>query len=180
MNVDVTPVTAPEVWSFLADIRIGSLVAWVVVIIVIIAAVVKGVKSIYAFITKYNDLKENDEKKSKMLAEHEKTLKEINENLEKISKSLDEQKDINLKYTRHIIVDACHNAITARGIQIEKLASLEEMYDEYVNIFNGNSYVSGLVKRVRNLPIIELSDDQPDGPEDETLKRLRERRGATA
>ncbi len=176
MNVDVAPVTTSGVWSLLADIKIGSLVAWLVVIVAVTATVVKAIKSIYSFIKKYNDLKENDEKKSKMLEEHERTLKEINDNLTRISKSLDEQKDINLKYTRHIIVDACHDAITARGIQIERLASLEEMYDEYVNIFNGNSYVSGLVKRVRNLPIIELTDEQSDVPEDETLKRLRERR----
>lgn len=172
MVADTTPI-----WSLLANIKIGSLFAWVVVIVAIIAAVVKGVKSVYAFITKYNDLKENNEKQTKMLEEHEQTLKEINDNLAKISKSLDEQKDINLKYTRHIIVDACHDAITARGIQIEKLASLEEMYDEYVNIFNGNSYVKGLVKRVRDLPIIELADDQANNIEDETLRKLRGRRG---
>ena len=147
-----------SVWKILSDIKIGTLFAWCVVIIVIITTIIKGVKSAYAFITKYNDLKEINERQSKMLEEHEQTFREINERLGKISKSLDEQKEINLKYTRHIIVDACHDAITARGIQIERLASLEEMYDEYVNVFNGNSYVSGLVKRVRNLPIIEIDE----------------------
>lgn len=147
-----------SVWQMLADIKIGTLIAWCIVIIAIITTIIKGVKSAYTFITKYNDLKEINERQSKMLEEHERTFREINERLGKISKSLDEQKEINLKYTRHIIVDACHDAITARGIQIEKLASLEEMYDEYVNVFNGNSYVSGLVKRVRNLPIIEIDE----------------------
>ena len=149
-----------SIWKVLADIRIGTLIAWCIVIIAIIATIIKGVKSAYAFITKYNDLKEINERQSKMLDDHEHTFREINERLGKISRSLDEQKDINLKYTRHIIVDACHDAITAKGIQIEKLASLEEMYEEYVNVFNGNSYVTGLVKRVRNLPIIEMTDDQ--------------------
>lgn len=147
-----------SVWQILANIKIGTLFAWGIVLVAVIASIIRGVKNVYSFVTKYNEMKEMNERQSKMLAEHEKTFEDINENLKKISKSLDEQKEINLKYTRHIIVDACHDAITAKGIQIEKLASLEEMYDEYVTVFNGNSYVSNLVKRVRNLPIIEMND----------------------
>lgn len=149
-----------SVWALLANIKIGTLIAWAVVIITIITVIIKGVKSVYSFVMKYKETKETNENQTKRIQEHENTLKEINENLGKISKSLDEQKDINLKYVRHIIVDACYEAIIAKGISIEKLASIEEMYDEYVNVFNGNSYVSGLVKRVRNLPIVELLDDK--------------------
>lgn len=151
-----------SIWSLLAEIKIGTLFAWTVVIISIIAATIKGIKSVYAFISKYNDLKENNEKQTAMLKDHEDTLKQINDNLNKISKSLDEQKEINLKYVRHIIVEACHAAIVAKGISLEKLASIEEMYEEYVNVFHGNSYVSGLVKRVRTLPMIDLEDDKND------------------
>jgi len=44
-------------------------------------------------------------------------------------------------------------------ISINKLRSLEEMYDEYVEIFHGNGYVKTLVTRVRKLKIIGKLDD---------------------
>lgn len=152
-----------SIWTMLANIKIGTLVAWCIVIIAIITTTTKGIKNIYAYIKKYNNLKEENEKQTLTIKEHEDTLKQINECLEKINKSLDEQKDINLKYCRHIIVRACHDVIVAGNMQIEQLASIEEMYEEYVNVFHGNSYVSGLVERVRKLPIIDYGDDLPLG-----------------
>lgn len=146
----------------LSDIKIGALFAWAVVIIAIFTTVTRGIKSIYAFISKYKEMKEMNEHQSKMLDEHEKNFKEIKESLAKISKSLDEQKTINLKYTRHILVDGCCAAIIAGSIQNEQLSSLEEIYEEYRTVFNGNAYVSGLMKRVRALPIV-LSKDEDGG-----------------
>ena len=152
-----------SIWKMLADIKIGTLVAWCIVIAVIITTITKGVKNIYTYIKKYNTLKEDNEKQTQIIKDHEETLTKINECLSKINKSLDEQKDINLKYCRHIIVRACHDVIVAGNMQIEQLASIEEMYEEYVNVFHGNSYVSGLVARVRKLPIIDYGDDLPLG-----------------
>jgi hypothetical protein len=146
----------------LSDIKIGALFAWTVVIIAIFTTVTRGIKSIYAFISRYKEMKEMNEHQSKMLDEHEKTFKEIKESLAKISKSLDEQKTINLKYTRHILVDGCCAAIIAGNIQNEQLSSLEEIYEEYCTVFNGNAYVSGLMKRVRALPIV-LNKDEDGG-----------------
>ncbi len=157
MPLEVTPI-----WQMLSDIKIGALFAWAVVIIAIFTTVTRGIKSIYAFISRYKEMKEMNEQQSKMLNEHEKTFNEIKESLAKISKSLDEQKTINLKYTRHILVDGCCAAIIAGNIQNEQLASLEEIYEEYRTVFNGNAYVSGLMKRVRTLPII-LNKDEDGG-----------------
>ena len=44
-------------------------------------------------------------------------------------------------------------------ISINKLRSLEEMYDEYVKIFHGNGYVKTLVIRVRKLKIVGKIDE---------------------
>ena len=44
-------------------------------------------------------------------------------------------------------------------ISINKLRSLEEMYEEYVEIFHGNGYVKTLMERVRKLPIVGKLDD---------------------
>ena len=149
-----------SIWQMLSDIKIGTLIAWTIVIIAIFTSVIRGIKNAYAFISKYKEMKEMNEHQSKMLDEHEKNFKEIKDVLTKISKSLDEQKNINLKYTRHILVDGCCAAIVAGNIQNEQLASLEEIYEEYRTVFNGNAYVSGLMERVRALPIILNKDEE--------------------
>lgn len=151
-----------SVWQIISDVKIGALFAWAVVIIAIFTTVTRGIKNIYAFISKYKEMKDMNERQTKMLDEHEKNFKEIKDSLTKISKSLDEQKTINLKYTRHILVDGCCAAIVTGNIQNEQLASLEEIYEEYRTVFNGNAYVSGLMERVRALPII-LNKDEGEG-----------------
>ncbi len=149
-----------SIWQMLSDVKIGTLIAWAIVIVAIFTTVTRGIKNIYSFISKYKEMKKMNEHQSKMLDEHEKNFKEIKDSLAKISKSLDEQKTINLKYTRHILVDGCCAAIVANCIQNEQLASLEEIYEEYRVVFNGNAYVSGLMERVRALPIILNKDEE--------------------
>lgn len=83
----------------------------------------------------------------------------INAMLEKIQLSLDEQRDVNLKQIRHTIVHTCEDALERGQISINKLRSLEEMFDEYTGIFHGNGYVKTLVTRVRELEIIGKLDD---------------------
>ena len=153
-----------SVWQILADVRIGALIAWTVVIIAIFTTITRCIKNVYSFVSKYKEMKEMNERQSKMLDDHEKNFKEIKESLEKIDRSLAEQKTINLKYTRHILVDGCCAAIVAGNIQNEQLASLEEIYEEYCTVFNGNAYVGGLMKRVRALPIVLGKDE--DGQEE--------------
>jgi len=149
-----------SIWAMLSDIKVGSLIAWGIVIIAIITAIVKGVMKLYTFFTKYKNLKEENEKQSELLKGHDETLKKINECLEKMNKRLDEQSEVNLKQIRHTIVYTCYDAIAAGEIQIGKLKSLEEMYDEYTNIFHGNGYVKTLVERVREqLPIVGNLDE---------------------
>lgn len=148
-----------SVWSTLSGITIGSLVAWCVVVVVIITTIVKGVIKLYTFFDKYKQLKEENANQSKLIKEHDETLKSINESLAKINKRLDEQSDVNLKQVRHTIVHTCYDAIAAGEIQIGKLKSLEEMFDEYLNVFHGNGYVRSLVERVRKLPVVGSLDD---------------------
>lgn len=148
-----------SVWSTLSGITIGSLVAWCVVIVIIITTIVKGVIKLYTFFDKYKQLKEENTNQSKLIKEHDETLKSINESLAKINKRLDEQSDVNLKQVRHTIVHTCYDAIAAGEIQVGKLKSLEEMFDEYLNVFHGNGYVKSLVERVRKLPVVGSLDD---------------------
>ena len=147
------------IWAMLAEVKVGTLLAWAAVIIAVITALVKGTTKIFEVFAKYKKLKEDNEKQSKLLKEHDETLDKINESLKSINDALNEQKDVNLKQIRYTIVHTCYDAMAAGEIQIGKLKSLEEMYDEYINVFNGNSYVTGLVKRVRDLPIVGTLDE---------------------
>ena len=148
-----------SIWSILADTSIGTLFAWGAVIIAIITAIIKGIKRLYVFFDKYKKLKDENDHQSKLLKEHDQTLKEIKESLNNINKRLDEQKEFNFKQIRNSIVDSCYAALSAGEIQIGKHKALEEMFEEYTKVFNGNGYVKGLIKKVNELPIVGTLDE---------------------
>ena len=148
-----------EIWKFLSGIPIGTIVAWVIVIAAIISALCAGTIKLYKLFTKYKEAKDKDEKQQKIIEEHDNTLKEIEQCLEDIKQSLSEQKDVNLKQLRHTIVHTCEDALEKGKISINKLRSLEEMYEEYTDVFHANSYVTTLVLRVRELPIVGKLDE---------------------
>lgn len=148
-----------SIWDLLSSIPVGTLVAWIIVILAIISALCTVTIRLYKIFEKYKEVKDKNEKQEKLIKGHEKTLEEIEKSLGEIKKSLDEQKEVNLKQIRHTIVHTCEDAIDRKEISINKLQSLEEMYDEYTEIFHGNGYVKTLVMRVRELPIIGKLDE---------------------
>lgn len=148
-----------SIWDLLSSIPIGTVVAWVVVICAIFSALCAGTIKFYKAFEKYKKVKDKNEKQEKIIKVHEKTIEEIGKALTGIKKSLDEQKEVNLKQIRHTIVHTCEDALDKGEISINKLRSLEEMYDEYIEIFHGNGYVKTLIARVRELPIIGKSDE---------------------
>lgn len=148
-----------SVWDLLSSIPIGTIVAWISVICAIIVALCTGTIKLYKVFTKYKEMKDKDKKQTEVIENHEKILCEIDKSLKTMNKSLDEQKEVNLKQIRHTIVHTCEDAFEKGEISINKLRSLEEMYDEYVDIFHGNGYVKTLVMRVRKLKIVGKLDD---------------------
>jgi hypothetical protein len=148
-----------SIWDLLSSIAIGELVAWIVVICAIITALCTGTIKLYKVFTKYKEMKDKDQKQTEIIKSHEKTLCEIEKSLKTINKSLDEQKEVNLKQIRHTIVHTCEDALEKGEISINKLRSLEEMYDEYVDIFHGNGYVKTLITRIRKIKIVGKLDD---------------------
>lgn len=148
-----------SVWDLLSGIPVGTIVAWIVVICAIIAALCTGTIKLYKIFTKYKEMKDKDKKQTEIIESHDATLKAIDSTLQSIQKSLDEQKDVNLKQIRHTIVHTCEDALEKGEISINKLRSLEEMYEEYVDVFHGNGYVKTLVMRVRKLKIVGKLDD---------------------
>ena len=148
-----------SVWQILAGIPIGTVLAWIGVIAAIIAAICTGTIKLYKLFTKYKSLKDENEEQKKLLKEHDRVLDEINAKLDKLCKSVDEQKDVNLKQIRYTIVHTCEEALSKGEITSGKLKSLEEMYDEYTNIFHGNGYAKTLMEKVRALNVISTTGD---------------------
>ena len=138
-----------SVWQLLSGISVGQVVAWVVALATIVTSICTGTIKLYKVFTKYKEAKDKDETQREIIAAHDQTLRDIQTALSSIQKSLDEQKEVNLKQVRYTIVHTCEDAIDKGEISINKLRSLEEMYEEYVDIFHGNGYVKTLITRVR-------------------------------
>lgn len=143
----------------LSSISVGQIIAWFSVISAIITAICTGTIKLYKVFAKYREAKDKNEKQEKIIESHETTLEEIDKTLQEIKKSLEEQKDVNLKQVRHTIVHTCEDALDRGEISINKLRSLEEMYEEYIDIFHGNGYVKTLVEKVRQLKVVGKVDD---------------------
>lgn len=151
--------TSKQVWEILSSIPAGTIAAWVAVIFAIIAAVIAATVQLYKYFLKYKQLKDEDKRQKDLLQKHDETLKRFDATLMEIKKSLDEQRNVNLKQIRHTIVHTCDEAINKGEISAGKLRSLEEMYEEYTEVFNGNGYAKGMVMRVRKLPVVGMLDD---------------------
>jgi len=152
-------VDTQSVWEVLAHIPVGTIVSWGIVIVAIIGALVVGTTKLFDAFTKYKDYKEKNEKQEELLQEHDRVLVEINDSLKTIKTSLEEQKEVNFKQIRYSISHTCDEAIAANCISAGKLRSLEEMYEEYQDVFHGNGYIKTLMIKVRKLPVVGQLDE---------------------
>lgn len=148
-----------SVWDFLSSISIGTMVAWIVVILAIFAAISVGAIKLYKIFDKYRTIKDRNEEQRKTIEKHEKMFTEVNESLKQITTALEEQRAVNYRQLRYSIVRLCDDAIADGKISAGKLKSLEEMYKEYTDIFHGNGYVKTMVKKTRSLPVVGKLDE---------------------
>lgn len=148
-----------SIWDLLSNVTIGTAIAWVIVISAIVATIMTGTVKTYQLFEKYKEAKDKTEKQESIIKSHDNTLRDINVTLQEIKESLNEQKDVNLRQIRHTIVHTCEEALDKGEISINKLRSLEEMYEEYVDVFHGNGYVKTLVYKVRKLKVVGKLDD---------------------
>ena len=114
--------TAPVIKT-LSDIPIGTYIAWGAVIVSIIGVIVAATIKLYKVFDKYRSLKEENLAQVKMLQKHDQILGEIDDSLKKITASLDEQKEVNLKQIRYTIVHTCDEALSDGYISAGKLRS---------------------------------------------------------
>ena len=152
--------SAQPAWDFLSQLKVGTVVAWILLLAGIVSGIVMATIKLYKVFNKYHALREKEEKQSQTISEHEKALIEIRESLAAIRKAQEEQHEVAYKQIRHIIVQICEDALDKGEISINKLRSLEELYDEYVDMFNGNGYVKTLVMRVRKVTIVDRETEE--------------------
>lgn len=139
------------VWELLSNLSVGTVMAWILGICAIIAVLCTGTIKLYKLFSKYKQLKDEDIRQHDLLAEHEKILNEIKESIKRIEEANEMQKEVDLKVIRHLIVNSCEEALAHGFITENQLKALEEMFEEYTHVFNGNGYVKGLMIRVRKL-----------------------------
>lgn len=151
MNTDVK-----NVWDFLSGIPIGTIVAWVIVIASVITAIVVGITKLYKVFTKYRDFEDEHKNKDNQIQTIVKGMNEIKADIGEMKKTMQKQQEVNFKQLQNTIIMNCNNAIKKKGITSEQLRFLEDTYKDYEDIFHGNSYVKGLMMKVRKLPLIDI------------------------
>lgn len=151
-----------DVIEYLSSIQIGTIIAWVLVIAMIVGVIVLGIKKLYKIFEASHKYKAESDAMKKMVQNHEAQLGVISNQLTNIQDSLDRQDKVELKRMRHDIVQAGENALANNSITIRQFRALEELYESYHNERNGNGYVSTLMKKVRDLPVIGKLDDNDE------------------
>lgn len=149
-----------SVWEVLSSIPVGTVVAWIVVICAIIAAICTGAVKLYKVFEKYRGYKEETEEQKELLYRHDRLLDDMNESLNLIKESIGLQKETNKKRLRYDLTKMCNRALSEQRVTLSILNSIEEMFEDYVGVYNGNSWVKTLVFKVRKLPIIEDLDEE--------------------
>lgn len=150
-----------NVIEVLSSIPIGTIIAWTVVIVGIITAIVTGTIKLYKIFEKTHEIKEENIEFRKMVKDHDEQLEKINEKLTRIEINLDNREKADLKRMRYSIVRAGEEYVSSGEITIRQLKALEEMFEEYHDK-HGNGYVTTLMRKVRALPVIGKLDENDD------------------
>ena len=90
----------------------------------------------------------------------------LDDKLDKIIEKLDKKDSLDFKKLRHSIVQAGESYIEKGYVTIRQLKALEDMFEEYTTNYNGNSYVSTLMTKVRMLPVIGKLNEHGEDIED--------------
>ena len=145
--------TTSSIWELLGNIPVGTVAAWIAVLIAIVSAICAAVLKLYKVFLKYKEAKDKNEANERAIHEYGEVLKEVRESLNRLEFKFKEQEEINLKQLRRDIVDICDDALAMGKISAEKLKLLEELFEEYTSVFHANGYVKTLVVKARKVPV---------------------------
>ena len=154
-----------DVIQTLSSIPIGTIIAWITVIVGIITAIVTGTIKLYKAFEKTHEMKEENLEFRKMVKYHDEQLKLINDKLSCIQDNLTKRDKADLKSMRYSIVRAGEEYVSMGKITIRQLRALEELFEDYHDK-HGNGYVTTLMRKVRALPVIGRLDEDDNDIED--------------
>ena len=133
----------------------------IALIMVAIFAVAKGLfEGIMWVLDKlniYHNARSKSEKLESQLKENTDKTEEIRQKLDKTQEIMQEYFNIEKIQFRHSIVRAAEDYISRGWIYSYELESIEDMYSVYKNVLKGNSYVSTLMEKIRDLEIRQSS-----------------------
>lgn len=160
-----------SIWELLSSISIGTVVAWIMVICVIIGVICTGTIKLYKVFSKYKSVKDENENLKHNVEKHEEQLNRLEEQLEsmnqnineqfsEIKDALNEQRETKIKELRHNITVSGEKALADKEMTVRQWSSLHEMVDEYMNKYKQNSYVASLMLKVdRDVAVIGRLDE---------------------
>lgn len=96
----------------------------------------------------------------KRLEEHDTKLDNISMMLKALQENAEKRDRTKQKELRHAIINAGQQALYHGSITTRSLKSLEELYEEYEHEYDGNSYASTLMLKVRQLPVTHRLDSE--------------------
>lgn len=147
-----------EIVQTLYAVPIGVYITWAIVIIGIITCIITATIKLYKVFERTHEIKEENKEYKKMVSEHDSQLKKMEEVLQSILNKLDEQDKVEFSRLRYSLVRAGEEYVSLGNITIRQLRSLEEMYEKY-HSKHGNSYVTTLMNKVRQLPVVGMLDE---------------------
>lgn len=86
--------------------------------------------------------------------------------LDTIIEHLEKKDSLDFKKLRNQLVQMGEDAIDRGYISIRKLKSLEELYEEYTDKYDGNSYVKTLMEKIRRLKVVGKLNEHGEDIED--------------
>lgn len=155
--------TTKQIMTMLSSIPIGTIITWLLVITGIITAIITATIKLYKVFEKTHKLKKDNDDFRKKVYKHDEQLKDIQHSLHKIQETMNKQEKHDLKKLRYSLVRAGEEYVSKNQITIRQLRSLEEMYSDYRDQYEGNGYVTTLMHKVRDLTVIgKLDENEKD------------------
>ena len=137
------------------QITIGQVVAWTAFICGIIGAVIFVTIKLYKLFEKYHKIKEKSAVQENLLNAHDEDIKSLKLDVQRVDKKQDLQLEVMLKQISHEIVTSCEEALVSGSISFDSLESLSGLYGIYHDVYKKNSYVTALMDRVKDLPVVK-------------------------
>ena len=151
-----------DVINYLSSIPIGTIIAWISVTVLILGFLGFCLLKLYKLFEVSSKIRDENNSFRNMVETHDLQLQKINEQLGQIQDTLKKQDKVSLKKLRHSIIRAGEEAVSNNKITIRELRSLEELYEEYQQDYNGNGYVSTLMKKIRCLEVVGKLDENDE------------------